>query len=380
MIEVQVNIFMAILLIGIAVHAYLNLDRKERAQQFFFGLILLTIVVLVLEIVSVLLNSDSYKNLLQFRKMVDAVGFSLAPMVSAAAALYVYHRVQRRAMITAGWNFWLSLPLFINMVVALGSYHYNWIFGITSEHMYARGPLFFISPVSVFFYYSLILWLLYVNRRKILTGELPALALIAVFPLVLSVFQLYYFVYLTIWNSLAIAVAIHYMCILHNQIRIDPLTGLGNRLAYDELLANMSRKGKLALAVVNIDLDDFKNINNVYGHHEGDRVLRAFAQELKAVFEGFGEPIRIGGDEFIVWIYTNDQELIESHLKTLETTLSVGKPSRQLRCPVAFSYGVTVFNDSYNSLQEFVQHSDRLMYAEKFRKRSKNNSNPWPVG
>ena len=369
MIEVQVNVFMVILLLSIAVHAYLNFNRRESAQQSFFGLLLLTILVLVLEILSVLLNSPSHKNLLTLHKIVDTAGFAIAPMVSAAAALFVYHRTKRHAMIRPGKTYWLFVPLLVNAVFALGSYHYNWIFHITSENLYVRGPLFFVSPMSVFFYYGLALWILHINRRKIVTAELFSLTLLAVMPLLLSVFQLYYFVYLTIWNSLAIAITINYMFLLHNQTRIDPLTGLGNRLAHDEYLASMSRKNQLVLAVVNIDLDNFKNINNAYGHHEGDRVLRAFAQELKAVFEGFGEPIRVGGDEFIVWVHTNDRALIEGYLKTLNNRLSAGKSVRRLPYPVSFSYGITVFNDGYKNLQEFIQHSDRLMYEAKHRKR-----------
>jgi diguanylate cyclase (GGDEF)-like protein len=369
MVAVQVNVFMVMLLLSITVHAYLNFNRRERAQQSFFGLLLLTILVLVLEILSVLLNSPGYQNLLILHKIVDTVGFAISPLVSAAAALFVCHRIKLHAMIRPGKNYWLLAPLLVNAVFSLGSYHYNWIFQITSENLYIRGPLFFVSPLSVFFYYGLALWILHSNRCKIVTAELFSLTLLAVMPLLLSVFQLYYFVYLTIWNSLAIAVTINYMFLLHNQTRIDPLTGLGNRLAHDEYLASMSRKSPLVLAVVNIDLDNFKNINNAYGHHEGDRVLRAFAQELKAVFEGFGEPIRVGGDEFIVWVHTDDRALIESYLKTLIVKLSAGKSVRQLPYPVSFSYGITVFNDGYKNLQEFIQHSDRLMYEAKHKKR-----------
>jgi len=212
------------------------------------------------------------------------------------------------------------------------------------------------------------LWVLYDNRTKINGEERVMLGLFSVIPFLLSVFQLYYFVYLTIWNSLAIAVVMNYIFILHNQTKIDPLTGLGNRLAYDEYMANLSHKSKLVLAVVNIDLDDFKSINNLYGHHEGDQVLRAFAGELKAVFDEIGTPIRVGGDEFIVWIRENNPVIIEQYMATLTDRVKnynekMGRPYQ-----VGFSYGVTVYNDQYGDLQELVQHSDRLMYEEKQKK------------
>jgi len=255
-----------------------------------------------------------------------------------------------------------------NAIVSLASYQYNWIFSITSENLYLRGPLFFISPVSISFYYCLILWLLYNSRMKINDEERVMLSLLPIIPFLLSVFQLYFFVYLTIWNSLAIAVVMNYIFILHNQTKIDPLTGLGNRLAYDEYIANLSKKSKLVLSVVNIDLDDFKSINNQYGHHEGDKVLQAFASQLKAVFSDIGLPIRMGGDEFVVWIRDNNPAIIRQHMAALTDKVKtynekMGQPYR-----VSFSYGMTVLNEQYNDLQELVQHSDKLMYEEKQKK------------
>ena len=368
MIEVQVNIFMVLLLGSIAVHAYLKFNRKEPVHQLFFALIVLTIVILLLEMLSVLLNSASCKNLLVLHKLVDTAGFVLAPLAPIVAALYVYKRTNRYIRLKIGRIIWLGAPAFGNAIVSLGSYQYNWIFSITNENLYLRGPLFFISPVSISFYYCIILWVLYDNRKKINHEERVMLSLLPIIPFLLSVFQLYYFVYLTIWNSLAIAIVMNYIFILHNQTQIDPLTGLGNRLAYDECIANLSHKSKLVLSVVNIDLDDFKSINNLYGHHEGDKVLRAFASELKAVFDGVGLPIRVGGDEFIVWIRENNPAIIEQYMATLTERVKTYNEKTGRPYQVSFSYGMTVLNEQYNDLQELVQHSDKLMYEEKQRK------------
>ncbi len=368
MIEVQVNIFMVLLLVSIAVHANLKFNQKEPVHQLFFALIVLTIVILLLEMSSVLLNSASNKNLLVLHKLIDTAGFALAPLVLIVAALYVYKRTNRYMRLNISKILWLGAPAFGNAIISLGSFQYNLIFSITSENLYVRGPLFFISPVSVFFYYCLILWILYDSRAKVNGEERVMLSLLPIIPFLLSVFQLYYFVYLTIWNSLAIAVVMNYIFVLHNQTKIDPLTGLGNRLAYDECLTNLSRKNKLVLSVVNIDLDDFKSINNLHGHHEGDKVLREFARELKAVFEDIGVPIRVGGDEFIVWIRENNTEVIEKNMITLADRVNEHNKKMNRHYQIGFSYGTKVFNEQYKDLQELVQHSDKLMYEEKQKK------------
>lgn len=235
--------------------------------------------------------------------------------------------------------------------------------------MYARGPLFFVSPITSYFYYIMNLFILYVNRKKLGKEELFVLSLLVLIPAVMSSFQLYYFIYLTIWNSVAIAVIINYIFIIHSQTKLDPLTGLGNRLAYNEYLTSLHGKNNIILSVVNIDLDNFKNINDRWGHHEGDNVLRAFARQLKEVFEGKGVSIRWGGDEFVILLNENRKEVIEKHLATFIDKIAEYNERSAMPYRINFSYGMTIFDNTYQSINELIQHSDQLMYQAKQSKR-----------
>lgn len=364
MLVLQLNIFMVILLSSIAGHAYFKLNRKEQANRLFFFLILLTLLILVLEILSVALNSGYYINFIIVHKLVDTLGFTFAPLVPICAVLYVYKKTNQYRKIN-NKIFWLSGPLVINSITSVGSYTSNWIFSITSENMYVRGPLWSISPMTCYFYYIVNFVVLYNNRKKLNKEELLILSMLTLIPAVMSIFQLYYFVYLTIWNSTAIAVIINYIFIIHSQIKIDPLTGLGNRVAYNEYIANLRRKSNIVLAVVNIDLDDFKSINDVYGHHEGDKVLRLFAMQLEDIFKGKGVPIRIGGDEFIVLINENQKDVVEKYVKMLIDKINGYNARSDMPYRIKFSYGMTIFNDMYNNIDELIHHSDKLMYERK---------------
>lgn len=368
MLAIQLNIFMTILLAGIAVHAYFKLDRKEQVHRLFFELMLLTIVILILEILSVVLNSGFDTHFIIAHKLVDTLGFTLTPLVPIIVVLYVYKRTNRYQKITMYKFFWLSIPFAINSILSLGSYHFNWIFRITDENMYFRGPLWFVSPMTSYFYYILNLRILYDCRKKLNKEELLMLSLLTIIPAVLSSFQLYYFVYLTIWNSVAIAVIINYIFIIHSHTKLDPLTGLGNRLAYNEYLAGLRRKSNIVLSVISIDLDNFKRVNDLWGHHEGDKALRIFARQLEDVFEGNGVLIRWGGDEFIVLLNENRKEVLEKYLKTLIDKINEYDERNDLPYQINFSYGMTIFNNAYHSIDDLIQHSDKLMYQEKQKK------------
>lgn len=368
MLVVQINIFMVILLSSLAVHAWFRLDRKEPTQKTFFTLLLMTLVILVLEILSVLLNSSTYSSLITVHRLVDTLGFLLTPVVPICAIVYVAKRTSKYIKLCSRKYLWLGLPLVLNSIAALGSFNLNWIFSITGENIYVRGPLFFISPMTSYFYYVVNFVILYRIRDKLSREELTILSLLTLIPALLSIVQLYYFIYLTIWNSVAIAVVINYIFIVHSQMKIDPLTRLGNRTAYNEYLAMLERKNNLALAVVNIDLDGFKKINDVYGHHEGDKVLQLFARQLEAVFDGKGVCIRWGGDEFIVLLNENRAECLQRYIETLQRNINDYNRSNNKAYQIKFSYGMSVFNNTYSTIHELIEHSDKLMYEAKNKK------------
>jgi len=373
MLAIQMNILMVVLLSSIAIHGYFKLDRKEQIHRLFFVLILLTIVILILEILSVMLNTTAYIDFMNAHKLIDTIGFALSPFVPISAAFYIYKRTNKYRRISKKVLCWLSAPLVVNSILSLGSYYFNWIFMITDENIYVRGPLFFVSPITSYFYYLINLLILYAKRKKLTKEELLILSLLTVIPMVTSIFQLYYFIYLTIWNGIAMAVIINYIFIVHSQIKVDPLTGLGNRVAYDEYLAGLRKKNNLILSVISIDLDDFKSINDVCGHHEGDKVLKLFARKLEEVFEGKGVSIRLGGDEFIVLINERRKEALEKYIQKLMDKIHEYNERMDLSYRVKFSYGMATFSRLYHNVDELIQHSDKLMYEEKRKKNCRDH-------
>lgn len=348
-----------------------KLNRKAHDHRVFLALVLVTILILILEILSVLLNSGNYIDFITVHKLVDTLGFTLAPLAPILALLFAYKKTNKYKKINIKSAFWLSVPLVVNSIASLGSFNFNWLFAITNENVYMRGPLWLISPMTSYFYYLINILFLYNAREKLNREELLIISLLTVIPSLLSVFQLYYFVFLTIWNSVAIAIVINYVFIVHSQAKIDPLTRLGNRIAYGEYLASLERKSNIVLAVINIDLDGFKIINDVLGHHEGDKVLKVFARQLEEVFEGNGVSIRLGGDEFIVLVNENRRETVEKYIETLKNNINTYNEAGSMPYHIKFSYGMAIFNSTYNSIHELVQHSDKLMYEEKNKRSEK---------
>lgn len=264
---------------------------------------------------------------------------------------------------------WLAIPCCVNGVLALTSYFWPVLFYITDDNTYMRGTLFFMSPLISYFYYFFHLVFLYRNRKRMNKETVVVLGSLSALPAFLSVLQLQYFVYLTIWNSVALALVVNYIFIMYSQAKYDRLTGLGNRLTYEECLAGFCGESHALLSVINIDLDDFKQINDLFGHQEGDRALKFFAEQLKTVFAENGEAIRLGGDEFIILLRERRNDKLEAYMKNLKERVELFNRHNAMLYNLQFSYGMAVFDRSYGDIYEFIRHSDRLMYEAKQRKR-----------
>jgi diguanylate cyclase (GGDEF)-like protein len=149
---------------------------------------------------------------------------------------------------------------------------------------------------------------------------------------------------------------------LHHQAYHDPLTGLGNRSLFSERLESALGSDQPA-AIVYLDLDDFKMINDSLGHDAGDAVLRTVADRLRACF---GEPdtiVRIGGDEFAV-LTTRIEDLEERAqrlLIVLQDPFQVGARTVQ----AAASVGIAISEGDRMPPEDLRKNVDLAMYAAK---------------
>ncbi|WP_294764546.1 sensor domain-containing diguanylate cyclase [uncultured Rhodoferax sp.] len=146
----------------------------------------------------------------------------------------------------------------------------------------------------------------------------------------------------------------------------DVLTGLPNRLLFDEVaernLAFAERRGH-SLAVVAVDLDGFKTVNDTQGHATGDEVLKAVAQRIQAVIRASDIVARLGGDEFIVLLSDVEESAAMDTARRMVQALS--EPYPQVLAPVSASVGVALYPRHGLELKSLVQAADRALYRAK---------------
>lgn len=155
---------------------------------------------------------------------------------------------------------------------------------------------------------------------------------------------------------------------LHEQARRDPLTGCYNRRALDEMLAPMLERAqhdRQPLAVAMIDLDYFKQINDLYGHTFGDSVLKAFTMRLGELSERGEILVRMGGEEFLVILPGATLEQAQSTLEHWLTSCCSGVLVEDMELAISFSAGINALPTPEGNPNKLVQHADHAAYLAK---------------
>ena len=155
---------------------------------------------------------------------------------------------------------------------------------------------------------------------------------------------------------------------LVNQARRDALTGLPNRAAIDEILRDtikLSRDHEQEFAVLFVDLDRFKDINDAYGHMVGDQLLIAAANAIQASLRDGDVLGRFGGDEFTILLRDSNvasaSAITERLLHAFQIPMVVG--ARQLQ--ITPSVGIAIYPGHGTDIDTLIKHADTAMYEAK---------------
>ena len=148
----------------------------------------------------------------------------------------------------------------------------------------------------------------------------------------------------------------------------DALTGCLNRRAFFENFESLWTESKVMdspLACLMIDVDHFKNVNDTYGHHAGDDVLRAVSQAIRTVHEGAGLVCRYGGEEFCVVLPHTDLETAIEKAELTRVTIAAIRLLDPADLRLTASVGVSEMRFNPNDAQDFINQADTCLYVAK---------------
>lgn len=310
-------------------------------------------------------------------------------------------------------RFSVVLMNYINFIL-LSAIAYNWArFAAVSERAHAfttkRGRLLFRLPFAVMvavitvayliaphfwvsesgelndLYYPLMLAapLFYVvnscikslkNAKKAVDpAERKLYRMIGLYPLAIVFFGIVQLAYIQaplFCFGCTVMMVFFYIRSMNDQISLDPLTKINNRgqLLRYAALENDGRREDVKTFVIMADANEFKHINDTYGHAEGDRALVLIAKTLKTSLKAMRHAsflCRFGGDEFALIVHAEQPEAVEYLIYEIRRCLEEISESEQLPYSLSVSIGFDEWEKGRESFQDCLQRADEKLYEEK---------------
>lgn len=147
--------------------------------------------------------------------------------------------------------------------------------------------------------------------------------------------------------------------------RIDALTGVPNRRSFVELTSKevlRCQRYKRPLSLAYVDIDGFKEVNDLKGHQAGDELLRVVAGTLQAQVRRTDLVARLGGDEFAITLAETQADAARAACENFRDALN---KAVEQRFPVTFSFGLVTFLKAPESVDALIHRADLLMYSVK---------------
>jgi diguanylate cyclase (GGDEF)-like protein len=269
---------------------------------------------------------------------------------------------------------WLAIPAVLTIIGCLLNTVTPVFFSIDQYNVYHRTSLFIIPYGVTYFYFAYGVILINVNRKKVHKRMFLPATLFMVPVAIGSVLQIFFYGYSFIWLGVSIGMMSLFINVQNEASYVDVLSGLYNRQYLNNLLLMYSeRKDTDAVPVgIMLDIDNFKSINDQFGHAVGDEAIFTAGKILHAAVHDKGKAFRYGGDEFIILMLVknslNTLKEIMDMIDLIKTESTLFNESNKKPYKINFSFGYSTFHSKHDSIDDFLNRIDASMYEDKKKK------------
>ena len=367
----EINVF------AIAVLALMYQGRRkeflQKDQIMFNRIILSMIFVLFLDTLTWVLNGLSFPYARIVCHIINGLFWFCSMIPCELGFLYGYYKLYGKS--NSKITRIAILPVIYAAVFLLLNIYTGWVYTVSADNIYKRGPFYLLLGIVPFIHIVAAEILMIGKVLHVPMAERSPYKIMTAYlllPLIGSAIQVAFYGASTIWVSLTIAVIVFYNYLQKGYISVDSLTGLANRRRFDSYtrgrMENLEKDAALYLLM--LDINNFKGINDTFGHAQGDQVLVMTARMLLKASEGVGAfTARIGGDEFVIVQsdIKDEKDVIhkkEEVLKLFEQAIILDGTV----APIGASIGYSLFSMT-EGISEMLTEADRHMYEEKIFRR-----------
>ncbi|NBJ14659.1 MAG: diguanylate cyclase [Dehalobacter sp. 4CP] len=364
--RIDINLVALVLLGVVFLIAYQSLDRQDRINKKFLTTSLVIMLELVFETLTCMINRRPELWLIPVSELMHICLFITAPLLTYSWYKFNYSWTEPDSTIFKTREILYFIPIVINTVLTVLSPIYGFIFNIDSANVYHRGSLFLVSAVITYFY--LIVSLIHILKRKgkIIKQEWIPMIGFGILPIIGGILQSLFYGVLLMWSCTAFSLVIIYYFLQQRMAHLDNLTGVWTRGSFDYYISRrIHHKADDKFGLIYADLDGLKQINDQYGHSEGDKAIQTAVGLIRSVLRKTDIIARMGGDEFAVIMECDSKEALEKTIERINVSFEAYNKTSGKRYRLEGSFGTDIFDMKYASIEQFLNHVDNLMYSQK---------------
>lgn len=257
----------------------------------------------------------------------------------------------------------LAVPLIIaTILIIINLLGTDIIFDISKENVYTRGPMNFILYIFVFVYYIESIYTVQKAKSDSILVEFFPIYFFIIPCMIGTMIQGFFFGISTVWLCVAIAFIIVYIEIQISISFIDDLSGLYNRKYMNHYLNKLQNDKPKHVYGFLMDINDFKTINDIYGHLKGDQAIIQFGKILQHSIDKDSVAIRMGGDEFVIFAILKSNEEALALKKRIEQNIRQFNTNSTEPFHLSFSIGIAKYS---GNIETFLSSMDDSMYEAK---------------
>ncbi|NLG52744.1 MAG: diguanylate cyclase [Clostridiales bacterium] len=365
---VEINVFALVILVILLLNSVNRAEKQMLEQKLFMGLVVTNMMMLFYDTFMWILDGRQGILLRELNIFFTAMFYIFGPVACMLWSCYVEFQINRNPQRLKKFAVILCVPLYINFILSLASIKTGWLFWIDADNIYSRGP--FLPVTMLISYFYLIYSTLYTifAKRRIDKKSFNYLILFVLPPGIGSFIQYMYYGVSLMWVCMTVSIFLIYINIQNDRLYKDYLTGVFNRRQLDFYLQQRLQYGirKRTFAGFMIDIDSFKNINDVFGHNAGDRALMHTAEIIRRTFGKNSFIARYGGDEFVVITEVRKATALISAVDVLNKNINEFNKGAHEPYAIDLSVGYDVEdNRSGVTPIEFLERIDKKMYLNK---------------
>lgn len=365
--NIFLNVYSIMIVLIIYFHALRSFEKESLQDRLYITILNITVLMLGIDILS---RFDGYSSVIypELNTLGNFLIFLMNPIIPSLWVVYVHYQVFRDERKVRQLICPLCIINVFNAGTLIVSQFFGWFYYIDSDNIYHRGPYFWLPVLITISLIFAAFAITLINRRRLDKKSFLSLLFFAIPPTISILLQIRFYGTSLMLNSVVLSLLVVFLNIQNHSMYTDHLTNVNNRKKLDKYLkkkVKASIAGKVFSAIL-VDINDFKLINDTYGHDIGDQALGTAAKLLKSCLGRNDFIARFGGDEFCLVLDISNKSVLEAMVCRIKSCLERYNQSDSRLYSLGFSMGYAVYDHHLHmSAEEFLKQIDVLMYQEK---------------